>query len=67
LISKRTRWPIVITCVVLAAILGSLGVVQARQATEKSRLDSELALMEQNLGDTQLEQAGSQREETQSR
>ena len=65
--SKKTRWPIVITGVVLAAILGSLSVVQARQSTEKNRLDSEMALMEQNLGDTQLEQAGSQRGETQSR
>jgi hypothetical protein len=52
--------------VVLAAILGSLGVVQARQATEKNRLDSELALVEENLGDTELDQAGSQQEETQS-
>ena len=46
---KKTRWPIVITGVVLVAILSGLGVVQARQMTEKNRLDNEITSAEESL------------------
>ncbi|MBL7166724.1 MAG: hypothetical protein ISS55_09610 [Dehalococcoidales bacterium] len=65
--SKRTRWPVVITGVVLAAILGSLGVVQAQQITEKSRLDSEIASVEQSLDEYRPKQGSSSQEEMEER
>ena len=65
--SKGTRWPVVITGVVLAAILGSLGVVQAQQATEKSRLDSELASVEESLDEYRPKQGSYSQEEMEER
>ena len=50
---KKTRWIVVIVGVVLAAILGSLGSVQAQQVAEKSRLEEELALAEEALNGAQ--------------
>lgn len=47
--SKKTRWPIVIAGIVLVAILSTLGVFQARQTTEKNRLNSEIAAAELGL------------------
>ena len=64
---KMTRWPVVITSVVLAAILGSLGMVQAQQATEKSLLDSELASVEQSLDEYRPKQGSSSQEEMEER
>jgi hypothetical protein len=65
--SKRTRWPVVVAGVVLAAILGSLGSVQAQQSAEKNRLGEEIALVEQALNGTQQGQAGSTQEEIENR
>ncbi|HEY91169.1 MAG TPA: hypothetical protein G4O07_04970 [Dehalococcoidia bacterium] len=53
---KKTRWPIVIAGIVLAAILSSLGVVQAQQITEKNRLDSEITSAEESLAEFQPSQ-----------
>ncbi len=64
---KMTRWPVVITSVVLAAILGSLGMVQAQQATEKSLLDSERASVEQSLDEYRPKQGSSSQEEMEER
>jgi len=46
--------------VVLAAILGGLGSVQAQQASEKSRLDSELAMAEEAINGARQKQAESE-------
>lgn len=67
MLPKRTRWPVVIAAVLLAAILGGLGTVQARQAGEKSRLGDELALVEEGLSGSQRGQAGSSQGEMESR
>ena len=61
---KKTRWPVVIVGVVLAAILGSLGSVQAQQLAEKGRLGEELALAEQVLNGDQQKQADSEEDMT---
>jgi len=53
---KKTRWPIVIAGIVLAAILSSLGVVQAQQITEKNRLDSEITSAEESLAEFRTSQ-----------
>jgi len=65
--SKKTRWPVVIVGVVLAAILGSLGTVQARQSAERSRLDAELAVAEESLRSAQLVQTGAEQSERKER
>lgn len=64
---KKTRWPIVIAGVVLAVVLSSLGVVQAQQATEKNRLDSEISLVEESIGDFQPVKSDSTQENMKSR
>ena len=58
--TKKTRWPVVVVGVVLAAILGSLGTVQAQQMSEKTRLGEEIALAEQALNGAQQKQADSE-------
>jgi len=45
----KTRWPVVVVVVVLAAVFGSLGAVQARQSAEKTRLEQEISALEENI------------------
>ncbi len=58
---RKIGWPTIISAVLLLALLSGLGIVQARQASDKTRLSTEILLAETSgLGASEQGPTGSQ-------
>lgn len=59
---RKLGWPTIVSAALLLAILSGLGIVQARQASDKSRLSAEVLSAETGLADAEQGQTGDQEE-----